>query len=200
MITKDLFTKFLDYNKSRSWKFDENTSEFTIQFRFARFLDETFPDLYNIELESNIKRHGYELSEFTKKEIDIDLLIKKTKRKQAIEIKFIKDKGSYDIQCYKFCQDIKFLEELRSKDYDTSFAIIFTNLPVVYTRRENNKAGMEKKNLYDCFQNQFCIKGKISFNKDNAPIQFDNGKEYKLVWFGLGPDFGPDFKACIIEV
>ena len=194
MITKDLFTKFLEYNKERDWQFDEYTSEFTIQFRFARFLDEEFPRLYNIELESNIKRRGYELSKFTKKEIDIDLLIKKTKRRQAIEIKFIRDKGSYDIQYYKVCQDIRFLEQLRNKGYDTSFALIFTNLSQVYTRREINRAGIEKKNLYDCFQNQLCIKGKIYLNQQHELFQFDKG--YKLDWF----DFGSAFKACIIKV
>ena len=99
-----LISEFKKYSQSNSWNIDRYTSEFTLQFRICRFL-QSIDSNFMIELESNINR--YSLEKFTKKEIDIDYY-KNDDKHSCIELKYVRDKGSYNIGMFSFYEDIKF--------------------------------------------------------------------------------------------
>jgi len=192
MLSENLIQDFIRYSEKRNWKYDSYTTECTIQFRLTRFFDYLYNDLFSIELESNIHRYGI-TEKLQKKEIDIDILNTSSKQKNAIELKYIRDLGSYDIGFYNTCVDIKFLEQLKGFGYKECDCLILTNIQQVYSSREKNRASELRKNLYDCFQKKFCISGKI-YRKENHEINFD--KKYPIKWF----DFTDSIKACIIQV
>jgi hypothetical protein len=65
MVTDlNLLPTFKRYCEKRDWVIDHFTSEFTLQFRLSRFIENAVADC-NVELESKINR--YEINNLTKK-------------------------------------------------------------------------------------------------------------------------------------
>lgn len=190
----NLITEFKKYCTDRKWTFDKYCSEFTFQFRLCRFLENNNKS-NKIELESNIERYNY--NKLIKKEIDIDLLTFDNK-KIAIEIKFIRDQGSFNIGMYKYCEDIKFLEELTDLNFLEGYAILFTTIKELYTppQKKQNPRNIENISLYNCFRVELKLKGnlKIKTGKMNESLTLRN--EYEINWI----DFDENIKACIVKV
>lgn len=186
--------KFADYCNKRNWGFDQFTSEFTFQFRLCRFLESENSDI-SIELESNVER--YKHTGLTKKEIDLDILTSNSS-KIAIELKFHRDKGTYNIGMFNYCKDIKFLEELTEKNFEKGYAIIFTTIPEFYTRpiKAQNPKNIENIHLYNCFRENFSIEGQLQIRTGSLNKQLNLACTYPLNWV----DFTENIKACIIEV
>lgn len=190
----NLIEKFRDYCENRSWKFDNHSSEFTFQFRLCRFIEIQEPK-NKIELESNINR--YNIFNLIKKEIDIDILTSKNE-KIALEIKYLRDKGSYNIGMYKFCEDIKFVEELIENGFDGGYAILFTTIQDIYTepKRKLNPKNKENLILYESFRKKFKISNEISIKTGKMNTSLTLKGSYKLEWH----DFNKDIKACLIKI
>lgn len=191
----NLIADFKEYCEYRNWKFDKYASEFTFQFRLCRFLDSKFGDKLNIELESNIQRH--DLSNLTKKEIDIELYNSKQER-TAIELKFIRDQGSFNIGMFRFCEDIRFIEELKENGFNGGYAIVFTTIPELYTapRRELNPKNKENLKLYTSFRKEFSLSGKLQIKTGNLRGAVYLNGSYNLDWH----DFTDGIKVCLVEV
>ncbi len=192
---KDFLLKFKQYCKERNWIIDQYTSEFTLQFRLCRYID-SIDSNFNIELESNINRYG--LYNLTKKEIDIDFYKKDTGR-SSIEVKFIRDKGSFNIGMFKFYEDIKFVEELvNSSQFKNGFCLLFTSIPEIYTSPNKNINPRNKENLtlYNSFRNDKTLKGTVAIRtgKINQSITIEG--IYKLCWI----DFCDGIKSCMVEI
>jgi hypothetical protein len=187
--------KFKEYCDVRNWSFDNYCSEFTFQFRLCRYL-ETVNDNALIELESSIKRYHYE--KLIKKEIDIDILSFTNGTKTAIELKFIRDQGTYNIGMYNYCEDIRFLEQLTDKDFFNGYSIIFTTITELYTKlnRTVRPKYQENTNLYNCFRNDFKLKGELKIKTGNLNKTLTLRGEYNLTWV----DFTENIKACIVEI
>lgn len=193
-IDNNLITEFKKFCETKNWFFDDYTSEFTIQFRLCRFLDFLYTSNI-IELESNIERYGY--TALIKKEIDIDIRSDSGIR-TAIELKFIRDQGSYNIGMYKFCEDIKFLEQLTELEFHKGLSIVFTNIKELYTKPNKpiNPKNKENLHLYNCFRNEFKLKGEIKIKTGNFNDSLTLKGEYDLNWI----DFTNYIKVCVIEV
>lgn len=187
--------RFKKYCETRNWSFDNYCSEFTFQFRLCRYL-ETVNEKALIELESSIKRYNYE--KLTKKEIDIDILSSTTQTRTAIELKFIRDQGSYNIGMYKFCEDIRFLEELTDRGFSNAYSIIFTTITELYTKPNITLRPKNPENtyLYNCFRNDFELKGELKIKTGQMNESLTLRGEYKLIWV----DFSANIKACIVEI
>jgi hypothetical protein len=187
--------KFKEYCENRNWSFDNFCSEFTFQFRLCRYL-ETIDENALIELESSIYRYNYE--KLTKKEIDIDILSSDNQTRTAIELKFIRDQGSYNIGMYKFCEDIRFLEELTERGFSHAYSIIFTTITEVYTKPKSTlrPKNLENSSLYNCFRNDFELKGVLNIKTGKMNESLTLRGEYKLLWV----DFSSNIKACIVEI
>ena len=195
MITKDIITEFHKYCHDNGWTFDNNSSEFTFQFRLGWFLHKYFDNKYLVDFEMNIKK--FDVLGLIKKEIDIVLSNRETNVKHAIEIKFIKDKNGYDISLFKLCEDLHFLEQLkRDSGFSDSFAIAFSIIPNSHTASKNGKykaLTKDRLEFYKMFREDKIVKGTIHGNKQEK-IELRN--EYKLDWF----DFTEDIKVCLIKI
>lgn len=186
--------EFRSFCEKKGWKIDRYTSEFTIQFRLALFF-QSLNSNFQIEFESNIKRYG--LFNKTKKEIDLDIF-EPCGNHSCIEIKYVRDKGSYNIGNLRFYEDIKFVEELiQSKKFNNGYCVLFTSLNELYTepKKKINPKNNENFNLYKSFRVDRELKGTVTLRtgKLNRSVSLDG--IYKIEWY----DFDENVKYCIIE-
>jgi hypothetical protein len=191
---ENFIQNFKEYCNHKSWKWDNFTSEFTFQFRLSRFLDTHYNNI-EIELESSVYR--YNISNLIKKEIDIDVEFNNTK--YVIELKYIRDKGSFNIGMYKFCEDIKFIEQLiENKIFDKGYAVLFTTIQEVYSKpsKQLNPKNIENLNLYKAFRELFEISGNLSIKTGKLNESLYLKGKYKLNWL----DFNDNIKVCLIEI
>jgi hypothetical protein len=191
---ENFISGFKNYCSKRNWTFDNYCSEFTFQFRICRYLEEVNNN-YFIELESNIER--YDCGRLIKKEIDIDI-ISSDNKKIAIELKYVRDQGSFNIGMYKYCEDIKFLEELVETKFDIGYAIIFTNIKELYTapNRTQNPKNEENKVLYTSFRINKKLTGELKIKTGTMNESLSLRGEYILNW----EDFFQNIKVCIVKI
>ena len=187
-------SNFKDYCQSHRWTIDRYTSEFTLQFRICRFLQSLDSNLV-IELESNINRYG--LEKFTKKEIDIEYY--NNDIRSCIELKYIRDKGSYNIGMFRFYEDIKFVEELiESGKFQNGYCILFTSLKEIYTtpNRKLNPKNKENLKLYKSYREKKQLGGTVSIKTGKLDKSMSIKGQYNLNWF----DFDNGIESCIIKI
>ena len=190
-----LISEFKKYSQSNSWNIDRYTSEFTLQFRICRFL-QSIDSNFMIELESNINR--YSLEKFTKKEIDIDYY-KNDDKHSCIELKYVRDKGSYNIGMFSFYEDIKFVEELvESGKFKNGYCILFTSIKELYTppNKKLNPKNKENIRLYDSFRVKKQLSGTVSIKTGPLNKSISIKGKYNLNWF----DFQDDIKCCVLNI
>ena len=190
-----LISEFKKYSQSNSWNIDRYTSEFTLQFRICRFL-QSIDSNFMIELESNINR--YSLEKFTKKEIDIDYY-KNDDKHSCIELKYVRDKGSYNIGMFSFYEDIKFVEELvESGKFKNGYCILFTSIKELYTppNKKLNPKNKENIRLYDSFRVKKQLSGTVSIKTGTLNKSISIKGKYNLNWF----DFQDDIKCCVLNI
>jgi hypothetical protein len=186
---------FKDYCQSQRWTIDRYTSEFTLQFRICRFLQSLDSNLV-IELESNINRYG--LEKFTKKEIDIEYY-KNDDKHSCIELKYIRDEGSYNIGMFSFYEDIKFVEELiESGKFENGYCVLFTSINKLYTppNRILNPKNKENLKLYESFRIDKQLGGTVSIKTGSLDKSISIKGKYNLNWF----DFDNEIKSCVIRI
>ena len=190
-----LISEFKKYSQSNSWNIDRYTSEFTLQFRICRFL-QSIDSNFMIELESNINR--YSLEKFTKKEIDIDYY-KNDDKHSCIELKYVRDKGSYNIGMFSFYEDIKFVEELvESGKFKNGYCILFTSIKELYTppNKKLNPKNKDNIRLYDSFRVKKQLSGTVSIKTGPLNKSISIKGKYNLNWF----DFQDDIKCCVLNI
>ena len=188
-------SNFKDYCQSQRWTIDRYTSEFTLQFRMCRFLQSLDSNLV-IELESNINRYG--LEKFTKKEIDIEYY-NNDDIHSCIELKYIRDKGSYNIGMFLFYEDIKFVEELiKSGKFQNGYCVLFTSIKELYTtpNRKLNPKNKENLKLYESFRIDKQLGGTVSIKTGSLDKSISIKGKYNLNWF----DFDNEIKSCVIRI
>ena len=99
-----------------------------------------------------------------KKEIDIDYY-KNDDKHSCIELKYVRDKGSYNIGMFSFYEDIKFVEELvESGKFQNGYCILFTSIKELYTppNKKLNPKNKENIRLYDSFRVKKQLSGTVS--------------------------------------
>ena len=130
-------------------------NEASIQYELAIFLREVIPN-YKIQLERNVSYFELNKKHFLKREIDIVLFNTTKTRKFAIEIKY--PLSEVPIQMYKFCEDIKFLEQLKESGFTDNFFLAITPLSNFWSDRGETGTIYEKfrkeKELYGTIKNQ----------------------------------------------
>ena len=130
-------------------------NEASIQYELAIFLREVIPN-YKIQLERNVSYFELNKKHFLKREIDIVLFNTTKTRKFAIEIKY--PLSEVPIQMYKFCEDIKFLEQLKESGFTDNFFLAITPQSNFWGDRGKTGTIYEKfrkeKELYGTIKNQ----------------------------------------------
>ena len=161
----------------------------------CRFLQSLDSNLV-IELESNINRYG--LEKFTKKEIDIEYY-NNDDIHSCIELKYIRDKGSYNIGMFLFYEDIKFVEELiKSGKFQNGYCVLFTSIKELYTtpNRKLNPKNKENLKLYESFRIKKQLGGTVSIKTGRLDKSISIKGKYNLNWF----DFDNEIKSCIVKI
>jgi len=168
-------------------KFDPYYIEATFQFHLLMELAFTYKDHLNkIFPERSIKY--YKLSKLTKERIDIVLEINNN---IAIELKMPMN-GQVPEQMFKFIQDMKFLEELKSSNkFSKCFLLTVTN-------NSNFWSGREQDGIYSYFRGNEKINGIIHkpTGQNTNEIFYEINGEYKIQWNNLN-DY---FKYFIVEI
>ena len=164
-------------------------NEASIQYELAIFLRQKLPN-YKIQLERNITFFGLNKNEFKKKEIDIVIFDKEKKEKLAIEIKFPTN-GQYPEQMFSFVKDIKFLEELKEKRFETRLVIAFANDQNFW-----NPKGKEGT-IYYFFRKIGKLYGEIQkpTGKKDETVSLKNS--YEIYWENIPQD---NLKYFIVKV
>ena len=130
-------------------------NEASVQYELAIFLREIIPN-FKIQLERNVSYFELDKEKYQKKEIDIVLFNPAKTRKFAIEIKY--PLSEVPIQMYKFCEDIKFLEQLKESGFTNNFFLALTPQSQFWSNYSRKDTIYEKfrkeKELYGTIKNQ----------------------------------------------
>lgn len=152
-------------------------NEASVQYELAIFLREKLSN-YKIQLERNVKFFNLEKKNFVKKEIDIVLFNHSQTRKFAIEIKFPVN-GEYPVQMFHFCQDIKFLEQLKEAGFTDNFFLALT--PQRNFWSETGKKGT----IYEKFRKEKELYGEIQNNIANSTEKVVLKGRHKINWLSV---------------
>jgi hypothetical protein len=156
-------------------KFDGFYLEATFQFKLLMQLAKIF-DEDIIFPERNIEYYGLTSKDFSKKEVDI-IIEQKNNLNIAFELKMPMN-GQVPEQMFKFIEDIKFLEELKSTG-------IFSNCYLIAVTNDSNFwQGNMDSGIYSFFRNGNVLKGKVfkptGAGKNTVFHQIKG--EYKIKW------------------
>ena len=152
-------------------------NEASVQYELAIFLREKLPN-YKIQLERNVKFFNLEKKNFIKKEIDIVLFNYSQTKKFAIEIKFPVN-GETPIQMFHFCQDIKFLEQLKEAGFTDNFFLALTPHRSFWS--ENGKKGT----IYEKFRKEKELYGEIQNNIGDSTEKVHLNGRHKINWLSV---------------
>lgn len=99
---------------------------------------------------------------------------------------------------YKYCEDIRFLEELTDLEFSNAYSIIFTTITELYTKPNSTLRPKNEENthLYHCLRNDFKLRGKLTIRTGKMYESLTLRGEYDLKWV----DFSENIKACIVEI
>jgi hypothetical protein len=152
-------------------------NEASVQYELAIFLREKIPN-YKIQLERNVKFFNLEKKNFVKKEIDIVLFNKSQNKKFAIEIKY-PTSIDYPNQMFHFCQDIKFLEQLKEVGFTDNFFLALT--PQSNFWGDNGKEGT----IYEKFRKEKELYGEIKNEIGDSTEKVNLKSRHKINWLSV---------------
>ena len=159
-------------------------NEFSLQHELGIYLRDNFNDCH-VQFERNIDYFDEYLinEEPVKKEIDIVIFNKDKSSCHAIEIKYPQNKR-YPLTMYDCIKDIKFMEQLKTAGFESTFCITIVN------RNDDNKSylfykGNHKKGIYKYFRSGQPIDEPVAIpvgnkkGKEHIKLNYPN---YKIDW------------------
>lgn len=126
-------------------------NEFSFQHELGIYLRSRFPN-YKIQFERNISFFTND-TRTVKKEIDIVIYNADQSEKYAIELKHPLN-GQYPEQMYSFAKDIKFMEELKDRDFNKTACVVLVSDRPFYEGKVNN-------GIYKYFREEFAVYGDV---------------------------------------
>lgn len=152
-------------------------NEASVQYELAIFLREKLPH-FKIQLERNVKFFNLEKKNFVKKEIDIVLFNNSQTKKFAIEIKF-PTSIDYPNQMFHFCQDVKFLEQLKEAGFTDNFFLALT--PQSNFWSDSGKKGT----IYEKFRKEKELYGEIKNEIGDSTEKITLSGRHKINWLSV---------------
>lgn len=171
-------------------------NEASIQHELGYFLRKEFEHKYSnntmcIEFERNVKGIIKEKAhEFIKKEIDL-FISSQDDYKCAIELKYVcKKNGRIPENMFDFCKDVKFLEQMKEKEFDNCYFF------AVAEKKSNFNCGNCQDGIYKIFRQDKIINGCIQkpTGKKNKKLEIKGS--YKINW----KDLNEDWEYLLIQV
>lgn len=152
-------------------------NEFSLQHELGVFLRTRLKNDYKIQFERNTKYFfGADGNDTIKHEIDIVIFNADMTEKYAIELKHPLN-GQYPEQMYSFVKDIKFMEELKDKGFDSTYC--FTLVDDINFYSGNNQNG-----IYSYFRGSNTLRGRINKPTGNKSEVIELKNNYKIDWQG----------------
>jgi hypothetical protein len=167
---REIIEAFLNYyNKSDV----DIYNEFSLQHELGMYIRNILPN-YKIQFERNVSFFT-DSTNTIKKEIDISIFNLDMTEKYAIELKFPRN-GQFPQQMYYFVKDIKFIEELKERGFNSTACLTIVSSKPFYN-------GINNHGIYNYFREEFAVYGTI-FNpigkqKDLEQIKLKNRYEFK---------------------
>ena len=174
-------------------------NEFSLQFELACHLREMFNDRrllgmpagngeaedsrMKVLFERNVRdmwpeRNG---EGFTKKEIDLSIM-KGDVPECAIELKYPRN-GQYPEEMFSFCEDIRFLEELRKAGFREAYAVCLVDDPT-FCNRDGRQRRID--GIYAPFRDGKPIHGLIEKPTGDCSRVIEVEGEYNVDWHDTG--------------
>ena len=186
-VTEHIFHEFADWIRQKKFPILDRTGEKTIQNELAIFLKQKCPLQTCVELEVNCRAltNG---AKTTKREIDIFWEYEKTRH--AIELKFHRDVGSFDLGIFHFLEDVLFGEELIAADFESFGALFITDIDKFYTTPSRNLRPKNPENmeLYHRFRIERCIYGNTRLHTGKFDKSVSLKGRYDLTWHEFSAD------------
>nr|AIE98228.1 hypothetical protein [uncultured marine thaumarchaeote KM3_04_H06] len=152
-------------------------NEASIQHELASFL-RIIPN-YEIQLERNVNYFKLNKKRFVKRDIDIVLFNKTKTRKFAIEIKYPTGNSGEPEQMYKFCEDLRFLEQLKESGFTGAFFLAITSNSRFW--RNMRKRG----SIYEKFRKEKELYGIIANPIRTSEAMVTLKGRHKINWLSI---------------
>lgn len=165
-------------------------NEISLQHELGIFLRGHLPN-FRIQFERNVKYFNLNGIVKTKKEIDIVIFDSTCTEKYSIELKHPLN-GQNPEQMYSFIKDIKFSEELVSKElggFNSAFCIILVRDKVFYS-------GTKKSGIYQYFRTGKELSGKVEKPTGEQVKQIELNGKYKIDWKYINETYS----YCVLQI
>jgi len=167
---KELIENFLELIRSGK---TEIYNEFSLQHELGVYLRNRLSE-YKIQFERNVEFFNFDKCEFIKKEIDISVFTPNCKElKYALELKYPRN-GQYPEQMFSFCKDIKFLEQLKSSGFESTYFIAVVDERPFYEG--------SSKGIYQYFRGGALLSGQIQKPTGKKDQTIDIDGCYQFFW------------------
>jgi hypothetical protein len=134
-------------NKEEKVFRSEKDFQFNLSIEFKKYFSDVILEYNNINLYADENKHMI----FEKNTYINDILIRENENYYPIELKYSANGYGIDNQgsiCYKFVEDIKKIESLKSKKISSGYCILLTNEEYIF----NPDPGWLKKRVYKDFE------------------------------------------------
>lgn len=187
---------FAEWLRRTKFRIQPWTNEKTIQNQLGVFLNYWLPKTSLVELEVNVTKLVDTNLKLRKKEADI--IIRDGDQYSVIEVKFWRDKGTYNIGMFRCFEDVAFVEQLRHIGFSSSAVLFFTEIPEHYTRATKTARPKNEENapLYTAFRQRQEIHGAARIKTGKLDESVTVNGNYPLTWNHL---IG-NIHFCVIEI
>lgn len=144
-------------------------NEFSLQHELGIYLRDRLKD-YKVQFERNTKFFG--ISGTVKHEIDI--VIYRNNEKYAIELKYPVN-GQYPEEMFSFIKDIKFMEEMKTAGFDSTYCLTLVE-------DKNFYSGEKQDGIYSYFRGNTPIHGVITKPTGKKDFELNIEKSYLIDW------------------
>jgi hypothetical protein len=195
-IMKETINTFCNWLKAREYQIHPWTNEKTIQNQLGLFLNFWLPQNIMVELEVNVLKLPGITGPMQKKEADI--VIRKGQNLSAIEVKFWRDPGTYNIGMFRCYEDVAFLEQLKAQGFSRSAVLFLTDIPQHYTKPDDipTARNPENQKLHNTFRCNQELHGTVQIKTGALNESVSIEGTYPLIWRQL---LGNTY-FCVIEV
>jgi hypothetical protein len=161
-------------------------NEFSFQHELGIHLRSRLPD-FKVEFERNVTHFGFKKSDFIKKEIDISIIGRDSKKLEGvIELKYPRN-GQVPETMFSFCKDISFLEQLQSAGFHEGLFVALADDPLFYSG--------QCRGIYDLFRGEGKIHGMIQKPTGKKDSSVNVNGCYNSHWCSVSQST----KYCLIE-
>lgn len=175
-----------DFFKQVASKNIEIYNEFSLQHELGIYIRNHMKN-EKVQFERNVQYFNFDKANFIKKEIDIVIFQSQNNLDIVLELKYPRN-GEIPENFFKFCKDIKFLEQLTKNGFRKGYFLAVADHQGFY---EGNNNG-----IYGLFRNNELITGEIIKPTAKKDQVINLSGKYRATWKLVKGST----KYCLIEI